>query len=136
MISVFALVKVNIPLTDPFHFMLSLGYFFVFLLLSVPLHPLQVLFLLYHRRSQNAFSCLSFYKGFWMRANLLLLSLLQQRTALFIGRSGREMVSCPSTNSRYVFLVSVLRMGQVIWVPPEAIECYLEGVAGGALLSQ
>lgn len=71
-----------------------------------------------------------------MRANFLLLSLLQQRIALFIGRSGHEMVSCPSTNSRYVLLVSVLGMGQVIWVPPEAIECYLEGVAGGTLLSQ
>ena len=71
-----------------------------------------------------------------MRANFLLLSLLQQRTALFTGGSGNEMVSYPSTNSRYVFLVSVLGMGQVIWVPPEAIECYLECVAGGALLSQ
>ena len=29
----------------------------------------------------------------------------------------------------------MLGVGQVIWVPPEAIECY-QGVAGGALLSQ
>ena len=71
-----------------------------------------------------------------MGANFLLLSLLQQRTALFTGGSGHEMFSCLSTNSRYVFLVSVLGMVQVIWVPPAAIECYTEGVAGGALLSQ
>ena len=46
------------------------------------------------------------------------------------------MFSYLSTNSRYVFLVSVLGMGQVICVPTAAIECYPEGVAGEALLSQ
>ena len=46
------------------------------------------------------------------------------------------MFSYLSTNSRYVFLVSVLGMEQVIWVPTAAIECYPEGVAGEALLSQ